>query len=146
MEIHQTRSRVIHRVTETIHGADVQAFVHATPGSNGRPQPHIAVAKANDVMADLHAGGLRLIQGESVVPVPFADHELVECPYSSDWLAAVVVGGEGIMIRTKCDNVEDARNKLGVMVAHLHAGNTRTNAEKRVADHTAKQSPDDAAP
>ena len=133
MDFRPTRARTIHVATHTVHGEMVQAFVHATPGHGGKPQAHDALARAHDVMADLHAGGERIKAGHVVEPVAFAEHELTHCPYTSDWLAAVVVGGEGVMVRVHCDNLDHARVKLGTMVAHLHAGDTHAKAVVRVA-------------
>lgn len=135
-------SKTIHSAAHEVHGETVVAFVRAsTAPGRSVPDKGAALARAHDVMADLHSGGERLAAGATVVPVEFAEHELTHCPYSSDWLCAVVVGGEGIMLRVAADNLDHARVKLGTMIRHLHDGDTHTNATARVAALAAKNAP-----
>jgi hypothetical protein len=134
------QSRTVHSATHEVHGETVVAFVHCpVSGSGAVPNKHVGRLKAEDVMRDLHVGGSRIKAGAAIEPVEFADHELVACPYSDDWLCSVSVGGEGIALRVRADNRDHARVKLGTMIRHLHDGDTHANAVARVAAAAAKE-------
>lgn len=128
-------SRTLHSATHEVHGETVVALIHClvSPGQGGVPNRHAGRLRAEDVMRDLHTGGSRVKAGEMIEPVLFQEHELIACPYSDDWLCAVGVGPEGIMLRVRADNREHAANKLGIMVRHLHEGDTHKNALARAA-------------
>lgn len=133
-------SKTVHSATHEVHGETVVAFVRASmaPGRSV-PDKGAALARAHDVMSDLHSGAERVAAGAVVEPVEFAEHELIACPYSGDWLASVAVGGEGIALRVAADNLDHARQKLGVMIAHLNAGDTHAKAAQRSEENAAKQ-------
>lgn len=135
------QSKTLHSATHEVHGETVVAFVHCpvSAGQGGVPNRHAGRMKAEDVMRDLHLGGSRVKAGVVVEPIEFQDHELVACPYSDDWLCAVSVGPEGIMLRVAADNREHARVKLGTMIRHLHDGDTHANAVGRTVKAAAKE-------
>lgn len=135
------QSKTLHSATHEVHGETVEALVHCpvSAGTGGVPNKHVGRVRAQDVMRDLHVGGSRIKAGAVVEPIEFADHELVACPYSDDWLCAVSVGPEGIMLRVRADNREHARVKLGTMIRHLHDGDTHANAVARANTKAAKE-------